>query len=120
VNLLPSLRIAFFPVHNRPLEHVGQVEVPKNIKALTWEEIRQHNSDSTGCWLVIDGFVRDVTLLMHDNVHPGGAEVFKRLIGKDATTAFNNIGHSNEAKLIATNFIVGRLKQDDVIVDMIT
>lgn len=42
--------------------------------------------------------------------HPGGEEVLIESSGKDATTEFEDIGHSNSAKKLLTKYQVGVLK----------
>jgi cytochrome b involved in lipid metabolism len=48
--------------------------------------------------------VYDVTKYLDD--HPGGAEVLLEQAGQDATDMFEDIGHSQDARLVLHTFIV--------------
>eukprot|EP00761_Pharyngomonas_kirbyi_P013499 gb/GECH01013528.1/.p1 GENE.gb/GECH01013528.1/~~gb/GECH01013528.1/.p1 ORF type:complete len:132 (+),score=26.58 gb/GECH01013528.1/:1-396(+) len=80
--------------------------VPKNKPSLiTMEEVEKHDSD-TDCWMVIDGKVYDVSDYIFD--HPGGA-IICDYAGKDATEAFDEIGHSDQAYQDLDDFYIGEL-----------
>ncbi|OAA48844.1 Riboflavin synthase-like beta-barrel [Beauveria brongniartii RCEF 3172] len=59
-------------------------------------------------WMTIHGKVYDVTKYLED--HPGGAEVLAEAAGTDATEAFDNAGHSEDAFDIMETYKVGTLK----------
>ncbi|KAK6026609.1 cytochrome b5-like Heme/Steroid binding domain protein, partial [Ostertagia ostertagi] len=42
--------------------------------------------------------------------HPGGFQVIAELAGKDATAAFDDIGHSKDAKDMAKEYLIGNLQ----------
>ncbi|KAF9877432.1 hypothetical protein CkaCkLH20_05132 [Colletotrichum karsti] len=73
----------------------------------TAKEVAAHR-EANDCWMVIHGQVYDVTKYLHD--HPGGAEVLVEAAGVDATEAFDNAGHSEDASEIMAEFRVGKLK----------
>ncbi|KAH0427783.1 hypothetical protein CcaCcLH18_09489 [Colletotrichum camelliae] len=73
----------------------------------TAKEVAAHR-EANDCWMVIHGQVYDVTKYLHD--HPGGAEVLIEAGGVDATEAFDNAGHSEDASEIMAEFRVGKLK----------
>ncbi|KAK1989857.1 oxidoreductase NAD-binding domain-containing protein [Colletotrichum falcatum] len=73
----------------------------------TAKEVAAHR-EASDCWMVIHGDVYDVTKYIHD--HPGGAEVLIEAAGVDATEAFDNAGHSEDAFEIMAEFRVGKLK----------
>ena len=52
----------------------------------SWEEVRKHCTRQS-CWVVVDGFVYDVTNWLES--HPGGAVVLLQTAGFDATDVFN-------------------------------
>jgi cytochrome b involved in lipid metabolism len=80
-------------------------------KTFTWDEVAQHNSVSAGVWVVIDGLVYDVTQFVDE--HPGGDEVLLDNAGKDATSAFRDVGHSEDAVGLRDGFCIGRIASDD-------
>jgi len=75
---------------------------------LTYTEVAKHSSK------------KDLYVVIHDKVynastfvdeHPGGEEVLLDVGGQDATEAFEDVGHSDEAREILDGLIVGKLKR---------
>ena len=58
-------------------------------------------------WMSINGKVYNVSAYLED--HPGGEEVLIDNGGKEATEAFEDVGHSNEARKLLQTFEVGEL-----------
>lgn len=65
---------------------------------------------------------KDLFLVVHDKVyncssfvdeHPGGEEVLLDVGGQDATEAFEDVGHSDEAREILEGLLVGNLKRKE-------
>jgi cytochrome b involved in lipid metabolism len=65
---------------------------------------------------------KDLFVVVHDKVynassfvdeHPGGEEVLLDVGGQDATEAFEDVGHSDEAREILEGLIVGKLKRQE-------
>ncbi|KAI9769124.1 MAG: hypothetical protein M1840_004475 [Geoglossum simile] len=63
---------------------------------------------------------KDIYVVIHDNVydvqkfvdeHPGGDEVLLDVAGQDATEAFEDVGHSDEAREILSTYLIGKLKR---------
>ncbi|RPA80540.1 hypothetical protein BJ508DRAFT_415348 [Ascobolus immersus RN42] len=85
--------------------------------AFTLEEVARHNTKDD-LWLVIHNKVYNISKYLED--HPGGVDVLIELAGQDATTAFEDIGHSDEAREQMEPFFVGELadehKQEEVVV----
>ena len=79
----------------------------KKMREVTPRQLAQHAS-SESCWIVIEGFVYDVT----EFHHPGGNDRLFDLGGMDATQAFLAIGHSPVAQKELTKLLVGRLVDD--------
>lgn len=75
-------------------------------KVYTLSEVEVHNS-SKDCWLIIDGKVYDVTNFLEE--HPGGDELLLSATGKDATDDFEDVGHSNSAREMMAEFLVGEV-----------
>lgn len=46
--------------------------------------------------------------------HPGGDEVILAEAGQDATEAFEDVGHSDEARALLPDMLVGELDPADV------
>lgn len=52
--------------------------------------------------------VYDVTSYVKD--HPGGADLLIDVAGQDATAAYEDVGHSEDASEILESFLIGTLK----------
>ncbi|HKV78267.1 MAG TPA: cytochrome b5-like heme/steroid binding domain-containing protein [Candidatus Sulfotelmatobacter sp.] len=73
----------------------------------TMADVAKHNS-STDCWLVLNKTeVYNVTAFL--SVHPAGAAPITPYCGADATTAFNNVGHSSSAVAMEATYLIGNL-----------
>jgi cytochrome b involved in lipid metabolism len=75
-------------------------------KQFTTEEVKQHNKKED-CWIILDGKVYDVTKFLED--HPGGEEVVIDCAGRDATSDFDDVGHSDEANTMRAEYEIGVL-----------
>ncbi|KAH9896241.1 cytochrome B5 [Xylariomycetidae sp. FL2044] len=82
-------------------------EQPASGPEFTAKEIAAHR-DASDAWMVIHGAAYDVSKYLHD--HPGGAEILLEAAGTDATEAFDNAGHSEDAFEIMKEYYVGNLK----------
>ena len=73
----------------------------------TMADVAKHNS-STDCWIVLNKTeVYNVTSFL--SVHPAGAAPITPYCGADATTAFNNVGHSSSAVAMEATYLIGNL-----------
>jgi len=68
------------------------------------EEIKKH-SKRGDIWVAIQDKVYNLSEFI--NEHPGGEEVLLEVAGKDATTEFEDVGHSEDAKKLMKKYIVG-------------
>ncbi|EOR03666.1 hypothetical protein E3P92_03350 [Wallemia ichthyophaga] len=75
-----------------------------NQKTFTIDDLKSHQS-ADNMWLLINGKVYDCTKFLDD--HPGGDEVIISEGGKDATEAFDDIGHSDEARSQLDKLYIG-------------
>ncbi|KAL1976138.1 hypothetical protein VTN31DRAFT_2420 [Thermomyces dupontii] len=78
-------------------------------KEFTYADVSAHNTK------------KDLYMVIHDKVynassfvdeHPGGEEVLLDVAGQDATEAFEDVGHSDEARQILAGLQVGVLKRN--------
>ncbi|KAF8646364.1 hypothetical protein AX16_007230 [Volvariella volvacea WC 439] len=76
-------------------------------KNVTVEELRAHKSKDS-MYVLIHGKVYDVTKFLDE--HPGGDEVILAEGGQDATEAFEDVGHSDEARALLPGFLVGEFE----------
>ncbi len=67
-------------------------------------DVAAHSSPSD-CWIIVSGSVYSVAPYV--SLHPGGRTRITNLCGKDATTSFNNVGHSTKAKGILGGLLIG-------------
>ncbi|KAI9025690.1 putative cytochrome b5 [Hyaloraphidium curvatum] len=75
-------------------------------KVYTWADLEKHNKRSD-IWVAIDGRVFDVTKFLDE--HPGGEEVLLEQAGQDATEAFEEIGHSDDARNLLKKWYIGNI-----------
>jgi len=77
-------------------------------KELTYQDVAEHNTK------------RDIYVVIHDDIydaskfideHPGGEEVLLDVAGMDATEAFEDVGHSDEARETLAKLKIGVLKR---------
>ncbi|OAA51885.1 Cytochrome b5 [Metarhizium rileyi] len=75
---------------------------------LTYQDVAEHNTK------------KDIYVVIHDKIydcvqfvdeHPGGEEVLLDCAGQDATEAFEDVGHSDEARETLDRLLVGTLKR---------
>lgn len=78
-----------------------------DVKTFTIEEVSKHKTPND-LWIVYNGQVYDVTGYLDE--HPGGEEVILDCAGTDATEAFNDIGHSDDAHDILKGLLLGKLE----------
>jgi len=79
-------------------------------KTITLEELKQHK-DAKSCWIAIHDKVYDVTKFLDE--HPGGEEVLLEQAGGFATEAFEDVGHSTDARELMKDYEVGDLAEAD-------
>ncbi|KAL9019425.1 MAG: hypothetical protein Q9185_003317 [Variospora sp. 1 TL-2023] len=77
-------------------------------EGMTFSDVASHNSKKD-LYLVIHDKVYDVTKFVDE--HPGGEEVLLDVGGQDATEAFEDVGHSDEAREILEGLKTGDLKR---------
>ncbi|GAB4819524.1 hypothetical protein N2152v2_006570 [Parachlorella kessleri] len=76
----------------------------------TLAECQEHTTEKD-CWLIIEGKVYNVTNFLDE--HPGGYDIVVAAAGKDATESFEEIGHSNAAKQMLADYLIGDLAGAD-------
>ncbi|KAJ5385381.1 Cytochrome b5 [Penicillium concentricum] len=81
----------------------ADVELPE----YTLKDVAAHNTKGD-IWMIIHGQVFDLTEYLQD--HPGGADALIEVAGTDATAAYEDVGHSEDAREIMQPFLVGTLK----------
>ncbi|CAG9857337.1 unnamed protein product [Phyllotreta striolata] len=72
----------------------------------TLAEVKKHN-DNKSTWIVIHNNIYDVTAFL--NEHPGGEEVLLEQAGREASEAFEDVGHSNDARELMVKYKIGEL-----------
>jgi len=77
------------------------------IKIISQEECDKHNTEED-CWIAVHGRVLDMTKFLDE--HPGGPQVILEMVNGDASQEFEDIGHSDAARRLATDYIVGVLE----------
>ncbi|KAI4880135.1 hypothetical protein NFI96_020833 [Prochilodus magdalenae] len=82
----------------------------ESVKYYRLSEVEERNSFKS-TWIIINHKVYDVTKFLEE--HPGGEEVLREQAGGDATESFEDVGHSTDAREMATTFLIGELHPDD-------
>ncbi|KIM74985.1 hypothetical protein PILCRDRAFT_79518 [Piloderma croceum F 1598] len=73
-------------------------------KVVTLEELKKHTSKDS-LYVLLHEKVYDVTKFIDE--HPGGDEVILAEAGTDATEAFEDVGHSDEARALLPDMLIG-------------
>ncbi|KAK5661953.1 hypothetical protein OQA88_10063 [Cercophora sp. LCS_1] len=74
----------------------------------TYQDVAEHNTKKD-LYLVIHDVVYDASKFVDE--HPGGEEVLLDVAGQDSTEAFEDVGHSDEARETLEAMKVGTLKR---------
>ncbi|XP_013783374.1 cytochrome b5-like [Limulus polyphemus] len=82
----------------------------ESMKTLTLEEIAKHN-EKNSLWVLIHHNVYDVSKFIEE--HPGGEEILLEQGGKNATDAFEDVGHSSDARDLMKQYKIGELCEED-------
>ncbi|OQD67196.1 hypothetical protein PENDEC_c042G04974 [Penicillium decumbens] len=77
-------------------------------KEFTLAEVTAHNTKKD-LYMVIHDKVYDCTSFVDE--HPGGEEVLLDVAGQDGSEAFEDVGHSDEAREILDGLLVGTVKR---------
>jgi cytochrome b involved in lipid metabolism len=75
-------------------------------KQFTAEQVAEHTTRDD-IWIIYNEKVYDVSAYLDE--HPGGEEVILDCAGQDATEAFDDIGHSEDAIEILQTLYIGDL-----------
>ncbi|KAF8842674.1 cytochrome b5 [Paxillus ammoniavirescens] len=78
-------------------------------KVITYAELEANNSKDS-LYVLLHGKVYNVTKFIDE--HPGGDEVILAEAGKDATEAFEDVGHSDEARELLPEMCIGEFETD--------
>ncbi len=71
------------------------------------DDLKNHATKES-LWLAIGGRVYDCTKFLQE--HPGGEEILLESAGGDATEAFEDIGHSEDAREMLKEYDIGEYK----------
>ncbi|XP_018518881.1 cytochrome b5 [Lates calcarifer] len=83
---------------------------PDGVRYFRLSEIEEQNTFRS-TWIIIHNKVYDVTKFLEE--HPGGEEVLREQAGGDATESFEDVGHSTDAREMASAMVIGELHPDD-------
>ncbi|XP_038875836.1 cytochrome b5-like [Benincasa hispida] len=82
------------------------MQMDSSSKLYSFDEVSKHNHHRD-CWLIISGYVYDVTAFLPD--HPGGEELLLLAVGRDATFDFKSVGHSELAQEKMKKYRIGKI-----------
>ncbi|THH12364.1 hypothetical protein EW145_g17 [Phellinidium pouzarii] len=77
-------------------------------KVISLSELQEHTKKDN-LYVLLHGKVYSVSKFIDE--HPGGDEVILAEAGKDATEAFEDVGHSDEARDILKDLLVGSFEE---------
>lgn len=97
-------RKSSLPLRKAPVNELNESRV------YSLSEVNHHDHPDD-LWMVIYNKVYDVTLFAVQ--HPGGAEVLFDCGGVDATEAFEDVAHSNDALDMLKPFYIGELAKEE-------
>ncbi|CAH8294696.1 unnamed protein product [Eruca vesicaria subsp. sativa] len=80
-------------------------------KLISFHDVAKHKCKND-CWILIHGKVYDVSSFIDE--HPGGDNVLLAVTGKDASTDFDDVNHSNEAKDTMKKYYIGNVDKSTV------
>lgn len=75
------------------------------------EQVKYHNT-SENCWIIIDKRIYNISSYIEE--HPGGIDIILQYAGKDATDAYDEIGHSSIANNILNKYAIGTLNNTSI------
>uniref|UniRef100_L2G9E8 Cytochrome b5 n=1 Tax=Colletotrichum fructicola (strain Nara gc5) TaxID=1213859 RepID=L2G9E8_COLFN len=75
---------------------------------LTYQDVAEHNTKKD-IYIVVHDKIYDCTKFVDE--HPGGEEVLLDVGGQDASEAFEDVGHSDEARETLDQLYIGDLKR---------
>ncbi|XP_039983052.1 cytochrome b5 [Xiphias gladius] len=83
---------------------------PDGVRYYRLSEVEEQNTFKS-TWIIIHNKVYDVTGFLEE--HPGGEEVLREQAGGNATESFEDVGHSSDAREMASSMMIGELHPDD-------
>ncbi|EXJ75290.1 cytochrome-b5 reductase [Cladophialophora psammophila CBS 110553] len=79
----------------------------EGLQEFSVKDVAKHNTKDD-VWITIHGKVYDITNYLVE--HPGGIQSLIEVAGQDATEAYEDVGHSEDAKEIMAPFLRGTTK----------
>ncbi|XP_045499656.1 cytochrome b5-like isoform X1 [Colias croceus] len=79
-------------------------------RVITFKEVRKHRKQDS-VWIVIHDEVYDVTAYLEE--HPGGETILLDYAGEDGSQAFEDFGHSQDAREIMKKYKIGILAPEE-------
>ncbi|CAH0380519.1 unnamed protein product [Bemisia tabaci] len=81
-----------------------------HLREISMRQVERHNKIDD-CWIILYDKIYDITFFI--NKHPGGAEVMLEYAGRDATFAFESIGHDLDVLKKIQQNLIGQLPKDE-------
>ncbi|KAJ8981311.1 hypothetical protein NQ317_015444 [Molorchus minor] len=87
-------------------------EETSSVKYYSLAEIAVNDgTNGNGTWIIYKDNVYDVTAYLDD--HPGGGDLITEWAGKDCTKAFDDFGHSGDAKKEMKTMKIGEVREEE-------
>ncbi|GMS78118.1 hypothetical protein PENTCL1PPCAC_293, partial [Pristionchus entomophagus] len=94
-----------YPFQNPPTMSVS-------LRVISRKEVAQHDDISSG-WIILHNFVYDITEFLLSDAHPGSTEILLEYIGSDASSVFEDCGHSRHARRLVQKYLIGILPEGE-------
>ena len=91
-------------------ESVPRSRPAPQLPTYTLDQVSEH-CWADDCWFVLYDRVYDVTRFL--SLHPAGSEIMLESAGRDATMAFQGVGHSKEALDMLKEYEIGLLVDEE-------
>ncbi|PZC73667.1 cytochrome b5 [Helicoverpa armigera] len=83
-----------------------------DVKQYSLAEVRsRRGTNGQPLWIVYKDAVYDLTNYLDE--HPGGADTILEEAGQDATSAFDDIGHSSDARVVLQKYKIGEIIEEE-------
>ncbi|KAE8407338.1 hypothetical protein BDV37DRAFT_279871 [Aspergillus pseudonomiae] len=89
---------------------MSEIKDTGSLEIISKREAANHTTKKD-LWVILHNQVYNVTPYIED--HPGGVSILLESAGQDCTEAFEDIGHSTDAREVLEKYLIGRVPDDE-------